>query len=127
MTDEADALCARLAARVGGAWAPDGPGVRTTLERGLRIRLVVTVGEEGAGKVRIEVTPVVGWGWYVPVLLLPIVPMKLGYSWVLAIFVAVASGFAVRWLGRTVMRVRAEVRRGVLERHLAKALAAEAG
>ena len=81
LTDAADALCGRLAARVGGAWAPAGPGARSMSERGLVLTLSVSMGEHAAGKVRIEVRPVVSFGWYVPVLLLPLIPLRYGYPW----------------------------------------------
>ena len=127
MTDDAEALCGRLAARVGGAWKPAEAGARTMEERGLLITLHVAVDDDGAGKVRIEVRPVVGWGWYLPVVLLPLIPLRQGFLWPAAVLVAVLGGFAFRWIGRTVMRVRAEVRKSQLERAVARALAEENG
>lgn len=125
MSQEPDALIARLAARVGGTWAPAGPGTRTMRERGLTLIIGVTIGEDGAGKLRIEVKPVVGWGWYVPVLLLPLIPLRLGWPWYAAVGVALAGAFLFRFVGLIVMRVRGEVRKAQLQRALAKALEAE--
>lgn len=125
VSHDPDALIARLAARVGGAWVPSGPGARSMEERGLHLLIGVTVGEEGAGKLRIEVRPVVGWGWYVPVLLLPLIPLRLGFPWYAAVAVALGGGFLCRGIGRAVMRVRGEARKAQLQRALGRALEAE--
>ena len=94
-------------------------------ERGLHLLIGVTVGEEGAGKLRIEVRPVVGWGWYVPVLLLPLIPLRYGMPWFAAAAVALGGGFLCRGIGRAVMRVRGEARKAQLQRALGRALEAE--
>ncbi len=81
--------------------------------------------DAGVGKVRIEVYPVVGWGWYVPALLLPLLPLGYGLPWYVAVAVAVLGAVGVRRLGRGVMRIRAQAHRSMLERSVGKALAVE--
>ncbi|GDX81803.1 hypothetical protein LBMAG42_36140 [Deltaproteobacteria bacterium] len=107
MSTEHDPAFTALLAQLGGDWTPVAPNRAKRLEPGVELTLGMVVSEEGSGSVQMAVRPIVGWGWYVLPVVLPVGLVQGGLEMFPAFLIGFGAAIATRFgIGRFVLRAR---------------------
>lgn len=107
MSATSDPAFTALLAQLGGDWNIVSPNRAKRLEPGVELTLGMVVSEEGSGSVQMAVRPIVGWGWYVLPIVLPVVLVQGGLGVFPALGIGFAAAIATRFgIGRFVLRAR---------------------